>query len=116
MSVLLQVIPVPHNPITLIIGKMKEEDLSTSSNKFLRVDAALTDGNVETRISPADVSTSQHMLVCCLLELGRLIQGLGSTAAPLLTDGSTGLKNSHTNIINRCLKIHIRNYKYCPYV
>uniref|UniRef100_A0A8D0A3H4 HEAT repeat-containing protein 5A n=1 Tax=Sander lucioperca TaxID=283035 RepID=A0A8D0A3H4_SANLU len=47
---------------------------------------ALTDGNVETRVSAADVAASQHMLVCCLQELGALIQGLGTTAAPLLTD------------------------------
>ncbi|XP_030575487.1 HEAT repeat-containing protein 5A isoform X2 [Archocentrus centrarchus] len=55
------------------------------------VDAALTDGNVETRVSSADVSASQHVLVCCLLEMGALIQGLGSTAAPLLTDSTTAL-------------------------
>uniref|UniRef100_A0A3Q3X6B3 LAA1-like C-terminal TPR repeats domain-containing protein n=1 Tax=Mola mola TaxID=94237 RepID=A0A3Q3X6B3_MOLML len=50
------------------------------------VDSALTDGNVETRVSSADVSASQHVLVCCLLELGGLVLGLGSTAGPLLTD------------------------------
>uniref|UniRef100_A0A8D3BPY2 HEAT repeat-containing protein 5A n=1 Tax=Scophthalmus maximus TaxID=52904 RepID=A0A8D3BPY2_SCOMX len=47
---------------------------------------AIGDGNVETRVSSADVSASQHVLVCCLLELGGLVQGLGSTAAPLLSD------------------------------
>uniref|UniRef100_A0A3Q3XJ80 HEAT repeat containing 5A n=1 Tax=Mola mola TaxID=94237 RepID=A0A3Q3XJ80_MOLML len=52
---------------------------------------ALTDGNVETRVSSADVSASQHVLVCCLLELGGLVLGLGSTAGPLLTDSSTGV-------------------------
>ncbi len=61
------------------------------------LDAALTDGNVETRVSSADISASQHVLVCCLLELGGLIQGLGSTAAPLLTDSSTGLTHTHTH-------------------
>ena len=61
------------------------------------VDAALTDGNVETRVSSADVSASQHVLVCCLLELGALVRGLGSTAAPLLTDSSTGLTHTHTH-------------------
>uniref|UniRef100_A0A7N6C451 HEAT repeat-containing protein 5A n=1 Tax=Anabas testudineus TaxID=64144 RepID=A0A7N6C451_ANATE len=50
---------------------------------------ALADGNVENRVSSADISASQHILTCCLLELGELVQGLGSTAAPLLTDSST---------------------------
>lgn len=36
------------------------------------------------------MSTNQHLLVCCLLELGSLVLGLGSTAAPLLADSSTG--------------------------
>lgn len=63
------------------------------------LDAALTDGNVETRVSSADISASQHVLVCCLLELGGLIQGLGSTAAPLLTDSSTGLTPCHTHTV-----------------
>ncbi|XP_051502390.1 HEAT repeat-containing protein 5A isoform X1 [Myxocyprinus asiaticus] len=55
------------------------------------VDAALHEGNVETRVSPADVAASQHMLVCTLLELGRLLQDLSSTAAPLLQDTSIGM-------------------------
>lgn len=33
---------------------------------------------------------NQHILVCALLELGSLIQGLGSTATPLLQDSSIG--------------------------
>lgn len=57
------------------------------------LDAALTDGNVETKVLSADVSASQHVLVCCLLEMGALVQGLGSTAAPLLTDTTTGLRD-----------------------
>ncbi|XP_075963534.1 HEAT repeat-containing protein 5A [Anarhichas minor] len=63
------------------------------------VDSALTEGNVETRVSSADVSSSQHVLVCCLLELGGLIQGLGSTAAPLLTDSSTALVDTVISVL-----------------
>ncbi|KAM7403791.1 hypothetical protein PAMA_004293 [Pampus argenteus] len=63
------------------------------------IDAALTDGNVETKMSSADVTASQHVLVCCLLELGRLIQGLGSTAAPLLTDSSTALLDTVISVL-----------------
>lgn len=62
--------------------------------RLLSADAAQTDGNVENKVSPWDVSASQHLLVCCLLELGRLVQELGSTAAPLLADSSTG--DTHT--------------------
>ena len=53
-------------------------------------DAALSDGNVETRLSSTDVAASQHVLVCALQELGNLIHNLGTTAAPLLQDSSTG--------------------------
>ncbi|KAM6968415.1 LOW QUALITY PROTEIN: HEAT repeat-containing protein 5A [Tautogolabrus adspersus] len=63
------------------------------------MDAALTDGNLETRVTSADISASQHVLVCCLLELGGLIQGLGSTAAPLLTDGSTALLDTVISVL-----------------
>ncbi|KAJ4920035.1 hypothetical protein JOQ06_021952, partial [Pogonophryne albipinna] len=63
------------------------------------IDAALNDGNVETRVSSADISASQHVLVCCLLELGGLVQGLGSTAAPLLTDSSTALLDTVISVL-----------------
>uniref|UniRef100_A0A3Q4BWY6 HEAT repeat-containing protein 5A n=1 Tax=Mola mola TaxID=94237 RepID=A0A3Q4BWY6_MOLML len=63
------------------------------------VDSALTDGNVETRVSSADVSASQHVLVCCLLELGGLVLGLGSTAGPLLTDSSTALLDTVVTVL-----------------
>uniref|UniRef100_A0A8C3GDS8 HEAT repeat containing 5A n=1 Tax=Cairina moschata TaxID=8855 RepID=A0A8C3GDS8_CAIMO len=55
------------------------------------VDAAMSDSNLETRIMTADVTASQHVLVCALQELGSLIHGLGTTAAPLLQDSSTGI-------------------------
>ncbi|KAJ7406069.1 hypothetical protein WISP_136143 [Willisornis vidua] len=54
------------------------------------VDAAMSDSNLETRLNTTDVTASQHVLVCALQELGSLIQGLGTTAAPLLQDSSTG--------------------------
>ncbi|XP_039994056.1 HEAT repeat-containing protein 5A isoform X3 [Xiphias gladius] len=69
------------------------------SQMLLLLYAALTDGNVETRVSSADVSASQHVLVCCLLELGGLIQGLGSTAAPLLADSSTALLDTVISVL-----------------
>ncbi|GAA6234639.1 HEAT repeat-containing protein 5A, partial [Lates japonicus] len=76
----------------------KQLCLAVASHKRA-IDAALTDGNVETRVSSADVSASQHVLVCCLLELGGLVQGLGSTVAPLLTDSSTALLDTVISVL-----------------
>uniref|UniRef100_A0A8P4JY70 HEAT repeat-containing protein 5A n=1 Tax=Dicentrarchus labrax TaxID=13489 RepID=A0A8P4JY70_DICLA len=90
------------------LGSLLGEKAQTNAAKQLclavaaqkrAIDAALTDGNVETRVSSADVSASQHVLVCCLLELGGLVQGLGSTAAPLLTDSSTALLDTVVSVL-----------------
>lgn len=68
--------------------------------KLKRVmDAVLSDGNLETRLSSTDVTASQHMLVCALQELGNLIHSLGTTAAPLLQDSSTGLLDSVISVV-----------------
>ncbi|EDM03384.1 similar to RIKEN cDNA D930036F22 gene (predicted) [Rattus norvegicus] len=63
------------------------------------MDAVLSDGNLETRLSSTDVAASQHMLVCALQELGNLIHSLGTTAAPLLQDSSTGLLDSVISVV-----------------
>ncbi|XP_033621011.1 HEAT repeat-containing protein 5A isoform X2 [Fukomys damarensis] len=63
------------------------------------VDAVLSDSNLETRFGSTDVSASQHMLVCALQELGNLIHNLGTTAAPLLQDSSTGLLESVISVV-----------------
>uniref|UniRef100_A0A8C4TQF6 HEAT repeat-containing protein 5A n=1 Tax=Falco tinnunculus TaxID=100819 RepID=A0A8C4TQF6_FALTI len=63
------------------------------------VDAAISDSNLETRISTTDVTASQHVLVCALQELGSLIQGLGTTAGPLLQDSSTGVLEAVISVI-----------------
>lgn len=90
------------------LGSLLGEKAQTNAAKQLclavatqkrAIDAAVTDGNMETRVSSADVSASQHVLVCCLLELGGLIQGLGSTAAPLLTDSSTALLDTVISVL-----------------
>ncbi|NWR30624.1 HTR5A protein, partial [Tachuris rubrigastra] len=62
------------------------------------VDAAMSDSNLETKLN-TDVTASQHVLVCALQELGSLIQGLGTTAAPLLQDSSTGVLEAVISII-----------------
>ncbi|XP_051001840.1 HEAT repeat-containing protein 5A [Acomys russatus] len=58
------------------------------------MDAVLSDGNLETRLSSTDVAASQHALVCALQELGNLIHSVGTTAAPLLQDCTAGLLDS----------------------
>uniref|UniRef100_A0A673IQH5 HEAT repeat-containing protein 5A n=1 Tax=Sinocyclocheilus rhinocerous TaxID=307959 RepID=A0A673IQH5_9TELE len=63
------------------------------------VDAALHEGNMEARVSPADVAASQHVLVCALLELGSLLQDLSSTAAPLLLDTSIGMLDTVISVL-----------------
>ncbi|XP_054989040.1 HEAT repeat-containing protein 5A isoform X2 [Sorex araneus] len=55
------------------------------------VDAVVSDGNLETRVGAAEVAASQNMLVCALQELGNLIYSLGTTAAPLIQESSTGI-------------------------
>ncbi|XP_017540213.1 HEAT repeat-containing protein 5A isoform X1 [Pygocentrus nattereri] len=63
------------------------------------VDIALCEGNVETRVSNTDVAASQHVLVCALLELGSVLQDLGSSAAPLLHDASTGMLDTVISVL-----------------
>ncbi|NXK58067.1 HTR5A protein, partial [Sylvietta virens] len=63
------------------------------------VDAAMSDSNLETKINTTDVTASQHVLVCALQELGSLIHGLGTTAAPLLQDSSTGVLEAVISVI-----------------
>ncbi|KAM5235697.1 HEAT repeat-containing protein 5A [Ctenodactylus gundi] len=63
------------------------------------VDAVLSDGNLETRLGSTDVAATQHMVVCALQELGYLIHNLGTTAAPLLQDSSTGLLDSVISVV-----------------
>ncbi|XP_043405636.1 HEAT repeat-containing protein 5A isoform X4 [Chelonia mydas] len=63
------------------------------------VDVVMSDGNLETRIGTTDVTASQHVLVCVLHELGSLVHGLGTTAAPLLQDSSTGVLDAVISVI-----------------
>ncbi|XP_062350328.1 HEAT repeat-containing protein 5A [Cinclus cinclus] len=63
------------------------------------VDAAMSDSNLEIKSNTADATASQHVLVCALQELGSLIHGLGTTAAPLLQDSSTGVLEAVISVI-----------------
>ncbi|KAM4625645.1 HEAT repeat-containing protein 5A [Polymixia lowei] len=63
------------------------------------MDAALSDCNMETRVSATDVSASQHALLCSLMELSSIIQALGTTAAPLISDTSTALLDTVISVL-----------------
>ncbi|KAM9064661.1 HEAT repeat-containing protein 5A isoform X2 [Sarcophilus harrisii] len=63
------------------------------------VDAVMSEVNLETRPGSTDVAASQHVLVCALQELGNLIYGLGTTAAPLLQDSSAGILDNVISVI-----------------
>ncbi|XP_072425084.1 HEAT repeat-containing protein 5A isoform X1 [Chiloscyllium punctatum] len=74
--------------ICQVVGKQKKA-----------VDAAMSDTNMETKLDTMDVSASQHILVCALQELGSLVQGLGSTAAPLLQDSTIGVLDKVISVL-----------------
>ncbi|XP_076835147.1 HEAT repeat-containing protein 5A isoform X2 [Brachyhypopomus gauderio] len=63
------------------------------------IDAALCEGNVEMRVSSMDVASSQHVLVCSLMELASILQALCSTAAPLLHDSTTGILDTVISVL-----------------
>ncbi|XP_069806227.1 HEAT repeat-containing protein 5A isoform X2 [Dendropsophus ebraccatus] len=63
------------------------------------VDAVLSDSNMETRFCTTDITASQHALVCALQELGDLLLGLGTTAAPLLRDSSSGFLDTVISVV-----------------
>uniref|UniRef100_A0A8B9LMU0 HEAT repeat-containing protein 5A n=1 Tax=Astyanax mexicanus TaxID=7994 RepID=A0A8B9LMU0_ASTMX len=50
-------------------------------------------------MSSTDVGTSQHVLVCALLELGSVLQDLRSSAAPLLHDSSIGMLDTVLSVL-----------------
>ncbi|KAM9466485.1 HEAT repeat-containing protein 5A isoform 2-T4 [Clarias gariepinus] len=54
---------------------------------------------MEVPVRSTAVATCQHMLVCVLLELGSVLQDLGSTAAPLLHDTSIGMLDTVISVL-----------------
>lgn len=50
----------------------------------------MNDISGENRAGAADVSASQHVMVCALKELGSLVQSLSATASPLIQEPSVG--------------------------
>ncbi|XP_073413695.1 HEAT repeat-containing protein 5B isoform X2 [Dendrobates tinctorius] len=63
------------------------------------VEAVVNDVNNENKVGTADVSASQHVMVCALQELGSLVQSLNSTASPLIQEPSIGLLDTVTSVL-----------------
>ncbi|XP_035256913.1 HEAT repeat-containing protein 5B isoform X2 [Anguilla anguilla] len=63
------------------------------------VEAVVNDTSGENKAGGADVSASQHVMVCALKELGSLVQSLSATASPLIQEPSIGLLETVTSVL-----------------
>ncbi|XP_055491112.1 HEAT repeat-containing protein 5B [Leucoraja erinacea] len=63
------------------------------------VESVMNDANNDNKSGAADVSASQHVMVCALQELGSLVQSLSATASPLLQEPSIGLLETVTSVL-----------------
>ncbi|XP_013861387.1 HEAT repeat-containing protein 5B isoform X1 [Austrofundulus limnaeus] len=61
--------------------------------------AVVNDISGENKAGGADVSASQHVMVCALQELGSLVQSLSATASPLIQEPSVGLLETVTSVL-----------------
>ncbi|XP_017292180.1 HEAT repeat-containing protein 5B isoform X1 [Kryptolebias marmoratus] len=61
--------------------------------------AVVNDISGENKAGGADVSASQHVMVCALKELGSLVQSLSATASPLIQEPSVGLLETVTSVL-----------------
>ncbi|KAM9727349.1 HEAT repeat-containing protein 5B isoform 1-T1 [Menidia menidia] len=61
--------------------------------------AVVNDISGENKAGAADVSASQHVMVCALKELGSLVQSLSATASPLIQEPSIGLLETVSSVL-----------------
>ncbi|XP_034407588.1 HEAT repeat-containing protein 5B isoform X2 [Cyclopterus lumpus] len=69
------------------------------SKQMRAVEAVVNDISGENKGGAADVSSSQHVMVCALKELGSLVQSLSATASPLIQEPSIGLLETVTSVL-----------------
>ncbi|XP_016097324.1 HEAT repeat-containing protein 5B [Sinocyclocheilus grahami] len=69
------------------------------SKQMRAVEAVVNDPSSENRAGAADVSASQHVMVCALKELGSLVQSLSATASPLIQEPSVGFLETVTSVL-----------------
>uniref|UniRef100_A0A8B9KWA2 HEAT repeat-containing protein 5B n=1 Tax=Astyanax mexicanus TaxID=7994 RepID=A0A8B9KWA2_ASTMX len=76
------------------------KEICQAINKQMRaVEAVVSDSSGENKGGAADVSASQHVMVCALKELGSLVQSLSATASPLIQEPSIGLLETVTSVL-----------------
>ncbi|XP_031729761.1 HEAT repeat-containing protein 5B isoform X2 [Anarrhichthys ocellatus] len=76
------------------------KELCQAISKQMRaVEAVVNDISGENKAGAADVSASQHVMVCALKELGSLVQSLSATASPLIQEPSIGLLETVTSVL-----------------
>ncbi|XP_034148420.1 HEAT repeat-containing protein 5B isoform X3 [Esox lucius] len=61
--------------------------------------AVVNDTSGENKAGTADVSATQHVMVCALKELGSLVQSLSATASPLIQEPSIGLLETVSSVL-----------------
>ncbi|CAL9688110.1 unnamed protein product [Knipowitschia caucasica] len=76
----------------------KEDGGDVSRFKVLQK-AVVNDLTGENKAGAADVSASQHVMVCALKELGSLVQSLSATSSPLIQEPSIGLLETVTSVL-----------------
>uniref|UniRef100_A0A8C1NSV5 HEAT repeat-containing protein 5B n=1 Tax=Cyprinus carpio TaxID=7962 RepID=A0A8C1NSV5_CYPCA len=69
------------------------------SKQMRAVEAVVNDPSSEGRAGAADVSASQHVMVCALKELGSLVRSLSATASPLIQETSVGFLETVTSVL-----------------
>nr|XP_019962463.1 PREDICTED: HEAT repeat-containing protein 5B isoform X3 [Paralichthys olivaceus] len=69
------------------------------SKQMRAVEAVVNDISGENKAGAADVSASQHVMVCALKELGSLVQSLSATASPFIQEPSIGLLETVTSVL-----------------
>ncbi|XP_071390774.1 HEAT repeat-containing protein 5B [Centroberyx affinis] len=69
------------------------------SKQMRAVEAVVNDISGENKAGAADVSASQHVMVCALKELGSLVHSLSATASPLIQEPSIGLLETVTSVL-----------------
>ncbi|XP_034464965.1 HEAT repeat-containing protein 5B isoform X3 [Hippoglossus hippoglossus] len=75
------------------------KEICQAISKQMRAVAVVNDISGENKSGAADVSASQHVMVCALKELGSLVQSLSATASPLIQEPSIGLLETVTSVL-----------------
>ena len=81
-----------------------------SLSLVLQTEAVVNDSSGENKAGAADVSASQHVMVCALKELGSLVQSLSATSSPIIQEPSIGTpqtcQSMHTHTNTHANKLH----------